>query len=838
MDRYLCLHLHFYQPPRENPWLDEIEYQESAYPFHDWNERIDVECYRSNGASRILDAEGRVVDLANNYARTSFNFGPTLLSWLEDKAPETYERILEGDRISQTLFGGHGSAIAQAYNHMIMPLANRRDKETQVIWGLRDFERRFGRTAESMWLPETAVDIETLEILSAHGMKYVILAPRQARAVRGLDRDEPWQDVSGEKIDPCQPYLVRLPSGRAITAFFYNGPISKAVAFEGLLHNGETFAERLLSGFNPYRGTKQLLHIATDGETYGHHHRHGDMALAYALYHLEKNRLATITNYGQFLELNPPRREAQIYENSSWSCAHGVERWRENCGCNSGTKGDWHQKWRKPLRQALDHLRDRVEGVFESKLKEFVDDPWAVRDDYIQVVADRTLANVDSCLKRWCRGRVLNETETTQVLKALEAQRHLMLMYTSCGWFFDEISGLETVQNLQYAYRAMELGEAVFGLRLVEPFVTELESAVSNIPDLANGREVFERYVIPARVDSLRVGIHFAVASIFESFGESNEIFNNKVTLRAFERFSSGKARMACGHARIRSRTTLERNHILFGVIHLGDHNVSAGIKAFESTEEYETLLRQARSAFGRADFPATIRVFDRHFGSSTYSLKDLFKDEQRRIIEVITSAAMEEAEERFRRLYKNNYPLLCYLADLKFPIPKVFGDIAAFVDNRGLRKTLTAEGRVRTDQVRSYLDEAKNWGIPLDGPGLVRDLSLVLDRKMREFEEAPDVDRMEELLDLVKLDSELPLRLDLGPVQNWFLLWYKARLATTRRGPLLSPPPEELRFERAAQALGRQLRVKLPEAAVPEENYGEISLDLSASTAKELRLR
>jgi alpha-amylase/alpha-mannosidase (GH57 family) len=830
MNRYLCLHLHFYQPPRENPWLGEIEYQESAYPFHDWNERINVECYRANGASRILDAQGRVVDLANNYAKTSWNFGPTLLSWLEDKDPMTYERLLEADRMSQKQFGGHGSAIAQAYNHVIMPLANWRDKETQIIWGLKDFETRFRREAEAMWLPETAVDTESLEMLAAHGMKYVILAPRQAKAVRSLERDEDWQNVSDEKVDPREPYLIRLPSGRTIVGFFYDGGISKAVAFEGLLHNGETFANRLMGGFRGHEKSpaNQLLHIATDGETYGHHHRLGDMALAYALWHVEKNKLATLTNYGQYLELNPPKKEAQIHENSSWSCAHGIERWKSDCGCNSGGK-DWHQRWREPLRAALDLVRDRVEKPYEETLLPFMADPWGARNAYIDLIENRSLANIEAFLAKWCRTADRTNAETTTILKALEAQRHLLLMYTSCAWFFDEISGIETIQNLQYAYRAIELGESVFGVAILEDFLVALAKAESNLPGIGNGRVAFDQYVKPALVDNLRVGIHFAVSSVFESFGPKNEVYNNKITLLDFKRFESGKASLACGQARIRSRITLERQNITFGVIHLGDHNVSAGIKVAESSEQYRELMTDAKRAFDRADFPETIRVFDRYFGTSTYSLKDLFKDEQKRVVDVIMSETMMETEERFNRLYRTNYPIACYLSDLHFPLPKVVEHVAEFVQNRGVRRTLRSKGRVRTDEVRAYLEEAHRWNVPLDTHGLAHELEEVIEEKMLEFEDADQskgqsIERLEELLDLVTLGEEPPFKMvNLGPVQNWFFLWFKNRVSM--RGSFALPPtatPAEIRYEETAKLLGEQLHVILPEQSAligPSQN-------------------
>lgn len=367
MERYLCIHCHFYQPPRENPWLEAVEIQDSAYPYHDWNERITAECYAPNSAARILDGEGHIIKIANNYSRISFNFGPTLLSWMEDNSPHTYAHILEADQEGQRLFSGHGPALAQAYNHMILPLATRRDKHTQVLWGIRDFERRFRRFPEGMWLPETAVDLETLEVLADLGIAFTILAPHQAHQVRKLNSQR-WRNVEGAKIDPTRAYVAHLPSGRSIALFFYDGPISRAVAFEHLLSNGEHFAQRLVSGFSDARRWPQLMHIATDGETYGHHHPHGDMALAYALDYIESRQLARITNYGEYLANHPPTHEVEIISNTSWSCMHGVERWRGDCGCNSGMKPGWTQHWRAPLRQALDWLRDEVKQPTSRRL--------------------------------------------------------------------------------------------------------------------------------------------------------------------------------------------------------------------------------------------------------------------------------------------------------------------------------------------------------------------------------------------------------------------------------------------------------------------------------------
>lgn len=454
--KFICIHGHFYQPPRENAWLEVIEQQESARPYHDWNERINFECYAPNAAARILDETGWIVKIRNNYNRISFNFGPTLLSWLEVNDPETYALILQADRTSQRRYGGHGNALAQVYSHLIMPLANYRDKVTQVYWGIRDFVHRFGRYPEGMWLAETAVDTETLEVLAAHDIRFTILAPHQAAAVRQLG-EEHWTPVNAKTLDTRRPYWCILPSGRRIALFFYHGPTAQAVAFENLLDSGPAFARRLLDILDT-SDCPQLAHIATDGETYGHHRRFGEMALAAALNEVEASGRALLTNYGQFLEMFPPEWEVQIVEPSSWSCSHGVERWRSNCGCNTGAHPGWHQQWRKPLREALDYIRDQLAPAYEREAGRFFRDPWKARNDYIEVVLKRTETARINFFEKHVR-RALSPLEEVTALRLLEMQRFALLMYTSCGWFFDEISGLETNQILQYALRAMDYAQ-------------------------------------------------------------------------------------------------------------------------------------------------------------------------------------------------------------------------------------------------------------------------------------------------------------------------------------------------------------------------------------------
>src|SRR5580700_10498999 len=507
--KYICVHGHFYQPPRENLSLEYVELQESAYPYHDWNERITAECYAPNAASRIMDAEGRIASIVNNYSQISFNFGPTLLSWLEENAGDVYRSVLKADQESRERFGGHGSAIAQAYNHMIMPLANGRDKRTQVLWGLKDFAHRFQRSAEGMWLPETAVDLETLDLLADYGVRFTILAPRQASRVRKIG-SRTWKDVSEERVDPTQPYLLRLPSRRKIAVFFYDGPISRAVAFERLLDDGRVFAERLMSGFSEERDRTHLMHIATDGESYGHHHHFGEMALSYALDYIQSNQLAKLSNYAEFLDKHPPTHQVEIFENSSWSCVHGVERWRSDCGCNSGGHSDWNQSWRGPLRNALDWLRDDLAPRYAERAAAFLKDPWEARNEYIRVLLDRSPESVDLFFRQNAKEN-LQESDKITTLKLLEMQRHLMLMYTSCGWFFDELSGIETVQVMQYGGRAVQLSRELFGDSLEAHFLEALSKAKSNIPEHQDGAGIYRKFVKPAMINLEKVAAHYAI---------------------------------------------------------------------------------------------------------------------------------------------------------------------------------------------------------------------------------------------------------------------------------------------------------------------------------------
>lgn len=723
MERYICIHGHFYQPPRENPWLEAIELQDSAYPYHDWNERIAAECYACNAASRIKDGDGRIVDIVNNYARISFNFGPTLLSWMEEKMPATYEAILAADQESQKLFSGHGSALAQVYNHIILPLANRRDKETQVRWGIQDFVHRFQRQPEGMWLAETAADLETLEVLVDHGITFTILSPYQAHQVRPIG-ETIWSNVSGARIDPTMPYIQHLPSGRSIYLFFYDAPISQGVAFEGLLEKGENLANRLLGAFSEKRFWPQLVHIATDGETYGHHHRLGDMALAYALHYIETRSLAKLTIYGEYLEKHPPTHEVNIFENSSWSCAHGIERWYHDCGCNSGGYPHWNQQWRAPLRDALDWLRDSVNQRFEKQARKLFQDPWLARDKYIHVILDRSSEQIDQFLQQH-QTRSLSQLERSTALKLMELQRNAMFMYTSCGWFFDELSGIETVQIIQYAARVIQLASNTFRSAFARVddieagFIERIQKAKSNIPEHEDGKFIYENFVKPAMVDLKKVVAHYALSSLFENYQQATKIYCYMITCEDCQVFESGRTSLKIGRAKITSDITQETALLNFAVLHLGDHNMTGGVREYKE-EIYDTMVREISEAFNRADITDAIRLVDKHFQGLSYSLRTLFRDEQRSILKVILKSSLDGAEAAYRQIYQQHAPLMRFLADLHAPQPRAFLTAAEFVLNTDLRRAFeNKEQEIERSHVQAMLDEVQREGIELDTTGL-----------------------------------------------------------------------------------------------------------------------
>ena len=816
-NRYVCVHGHFYQPPRENPWLETVEVQESAAPYHDWNDRITAECYAPNGASRIQNIENEIIRILNNYARMSFNFGPTLLSWLHDKAHRAYQTIIEADRISAARYSGHGSAVAQVYNHIIMPLANTRDALTQIRWGIADFEWRFGRKPEGMWLAETAANRLTLDLLAREGIKFTILAPVQCARVRRLTDKAAapnWTETQDASVDPTQPYVVKLDEGRSLAVFFYDGPGSRAIAFEGLLDSGEKFANRLLGGFQPATGQPndpaQLSHVATDGESYGHHHKHGEMALSFAMHYIEDNGLAKLTNYGEFLANFPPTWEAEIAEDTSWSCVHGVERWRSDCGCNGGKPG-FNQRWRKPLRDALDSLRDATAPLAEKLADGLLIDLWAARDAYIQVVLDRSAESIDRFFATHAV-RTLTPDERTCVLELMELERHTQLMYTSCGWFFDEISGIETVQIIAYAGRVIQLACKLFGEEAdpLEPeFLRILALAKPNENQFSDGSEIYTRYVTGMKIGLEQVGAHYAISSIFRSYPEDGELFCFTLHRDTHEVFTSGRGKVALGRARVRSRITEETEEICYAVLHLGDQNLSAAVRRFNpnDVEAFNKFSADIRLSIRKANLPEVIRLIDRYFAQGidrrakapthidldpaqpvvppveendspldapiVYSLTSLFADEQHRILHTILDATVGEMEDSLRKIYEDHASLLHFLTESGMNPPPALALAASFAINASLRRALEQE-EFDPAIIADLLTRAATDHVTLDAPILAFAAGQAMKRAMVRLEAAAaeqshetSLNTLRAALDLSETIKSMPFEVNIWQAQN-----------------------------------------------------------------------
>jgi alpha-amylase/alpha-mannosidase (GH57 family) len=669
---YVTVHGHFYQPPRENPYLDTIERQPSATPFHDWNERIHHECYRPNAFARVLNERGDVIGIVNNYEYLSFNIGPTLMSWLERYDVEVYQRILEADRKSCDRLNGHGNAIAQVYNHIIMPLANERDKYTQIRWGKEDFRSRFGRDPEGMWLAETAVDYPTLEALVAEGIRFIVLAPSQAERCRLIPNDEQpvsqWIEVGGSQIDPTRPYRCFLANGKHIDIFFYDGPISRDMGFNEVLSNSHHFAGRLSQAVRGDHRPAQLISVATDGETFGHHKGGTEKCLAFAFTQEFPTRNWTVTNFAHYLSINPPTWEVELKPVTAWSCAHGVDRWQEDCGCGGG--GLWHQKWRRPLRDALDWLRDKLTKVYEETGSKLFLDPWQARDEYIQVVRDRSAANVDHFLTRH-RKRKLTPAEQVDALRLLEMQRHALLMYTSCGWFFEEISRPEGVQILRYAARALELAGEISGIQLEKGFLRRLTQSLSNVDFFKHGGEVYRQLVVSAQISFKQVVAHYAISSLYTTYPQQQRIYCYEAQQLDYQLQRLGSLTLAVGQVRLVSEITWESSHLVFAVLHLGGWDFHCCIQPFAGRRAYSQLKDKLFDALKQASAAQMILAMTPLFNGESFSLQDLFAEERHRIMALLSHETLTRLDQLYSQVYRDNYGVLMAFHRDELPVPQ-----------------------------------------------------------------------------------------------------------------------------------------------------------------------
>lgn len=729
-NKFVIIHGHFYQPPRENAWLDQIEIQESAAPHHDWNERISKECYAPNGVSRILNSDGKIVDIVNNYARMSFNFGPTLLTWLEQHEPKVYQQILEADRLSLELFDGHGSAIAQVYNHIIMPLASRADKETQVRWGIYDFEKRFQRKPEGMWLAETAVDTETLEVLAENDIAFTILAPNQAKRYRKLGSQK-WQDG----IDSTQPYICKLPSGKKITLFFYDGDKSQGVAFKGYLNDGNFFANQLLEAFNEKEEQPKLVNIATDGESYGHHHKNGDMALAYCVRHIEENSDATITNYSQYMRLVKPEYEVEIHEASSWSCAHGVERWRSNCGCETGGQVGWNQEWRVGLRNAIDWLRNAFDKQFEEVISAYHSHPWELRNHFIEVIQNRNESNIDAFVKKHIKQK-LTEEQTTEIIRMLEMEKNSLFMQTSCGWFFNELSGIETVQILQYANRGIQLAEDVRDVDFEAGFLERLAQAKSNLKEHGTGADIYKKFVKPKRLSLTQVGMHYAVSTLFEEDAKKVTVLNYDCESTKSWHKKAGPYILSVGATEVRSRVTRSYKKFYFAILYLGNHHLIGSTTNKLTEAEFDSIVAQIGPSFNAGNIAECIDIIKWNFQDRSFSFFNLFKDQQLELLESLTDYYEGLAMDSYDSIYEKSYSMLNVMLAEGHNIPPMLQRNLENIFQFKLEEILNHETKkFSLGRLQRYADEVKKWKVKLNKERIVYNANAFINFQIEGYQ-------------------------------------------------------------------------------------------------------
>ncbi|MGF1602191.1 MAG: DUF3536 domain-containing protein [Thermosynechococcaceae cyanobacterium] len=807
---YITVHGHFYQPPRENPYLGIIEGQSSAAPFKNWNERIHHECYRPNAFARIFSDQGEVIDIVNTFEYLSFNIGPTLMSWLEHYDTEVYQRILEADRKSCERLNGHGNAIAQVYNHIILPLANHRDQVTQVRWGKADFQSRFGRDPEGMWLAEAAVDYATLEVLIAEGIRFIVLAPSQAQRCRPLDSDAdkavkaPWNEVGGGQIDPVRPYRCFLPHGSRdyIDIFFYDGPISADIGFDDVLSSSHNLAGRLGQAVRRNHREAQLISVATDGETFGHHKADTEKTLAYALTTTFPERGWTVTNYAHYLSLHPPTWEVELKPVTAWSCSHGVGRWQDDCGCG-GEGSLWHQQWRRPLRESLDWLRDRLREIYTEVGATLLGDPWQARDQYVQVLdpsTPSTLWNQGSAsdhptefLQRH-QHHPLTPGEKVDALRLLEMQRHALLMYTSCGWFFAELSRPEGVQILRYAARAIALAADVTGVNLEPDFIQRLALAPSNVTAFQNGAGVYEQLVKPSQVSLSQVAAHYAMNSLFNAYPDQERLYCYQVQKLDYQLQHIGTLTLAMGQLCITSEVTHESETLIFGVLHLGGWDFHCGVQTFSGRQHYTDIKRQLFDSLHQANIAQVVLALDKAFGSCNYGLQDLFPDERQRMMGLLTQTTLNRLDQLYTQVYRDNYGVLMSFQQDNLPVPQpllMAAQVAlthrATQALRGLEQELSGTIEEADLGARYFIDlvaissEAKHLGCTLsldDTQKSIEDLILrLLWQLLNDEDLEPLPAKLQHLDQLLDLGPKLGLNLSLDPAQELYFQHFQTQL-------------------------------------------------------------
>lgn len=745
----------------------------------------------------------------------SFNFGPTLLSWLESYAPLTYERIIKADIESISQHDGHGNAMAQVYNHIIMPLANNRDKETQVKWGIRDFEYRFGRKPEGIWLAETAVDDATLNVLVDNGIKFTVLSPYQALKMK-KSSDKTWQDVSWGNIDPARSYKYTIKSDpkKSIDLFFYDGAISRSVAFDELLTDGNKFIKRLKEGVSELRDYPQLINIATDGESYGHHTKFGDMALSYVLKIKAEDEGFKITNYAEYLAKYRSDYEADIKQASSWSCFHGVGRWKEDCGCSTGGHPGWNQKWREPLRNALDYLRDHFAEIFEREgAKYYNKDVWAVRNQYIDVILDRSYSNIKKFQKEHFKAD-LSEEDRIRGMELLEIQRQALLMYTSCGWFFSEISGIETVQIMKYAARAMQLAARFSNEDFEEHFLEILSQAKSNIQEFGTGRDIYERFVKPSVVTAKQIACLWAISSLYQDFEEDEDVYCYTVRQDDYQRVEKSNSNFVIGHIEIRSKVTLQRVDLMFALMQYSDGDFHCAIKEFSSNEEYQNLKQSLIKTFMLKPFTEIIRALDEKFGKEYFTLKDIFIEERKKILQILLKDQMEKFADTYKDMYDQGKGSIYHMQSLGLEIPTEFKISAGYALSHKYNDLLAhSDGFVDRSIVQQIMDinfESKKMNIEIDktpsNNSFAKKIIVNLNRLTKSFE----IQQADAIVDLFDIIEKLDLQIDISEAQNIYYNKIYHRIGDIIVNNMESPKEKDIKFVKLLLEIGVRLNINV----------------------------
>jgi alpha-amylase/alpha-mannosidase (GH57 family) len=770
----LVVHGHFYQPPRENPWTELVDPEPGARPFNDWNERVHAECYRPNAFARISDQYGRVERIVNNYSNLSFNFGPTLLAWLERRFPETYARVLEADRDSARRLRGHGNAIAQGFHHAILPLCNERDRRTQIRWGVADFRRRFRREPESLWLPETACDEATLDALIEEGLKYVILSPTQAGGVRPLGSQGAWQDTSDGGVDTTIPYSYSHSdgAGRTLSVFFFDGRVARAVAFEGLLASSQAFVGACARAAE--RGGAQLVNVATDGESYGHHFRFGDRSIAYALEEEAARRDLRVTNYGEFLEDHRPAFEVRLRPDpegrgTAWSCTHGLGRWTRDCGCHASAPEGWNQRWRAPLRRALDFLRDRTAQLFEEAGGELFRDPWVARDAYVELLIDRS-ASREEFFRRQA-ARTLSRDEEVCALTLLEAQRMSLAMYASCGWFFNDISGIETLQTLRHAARATEL---MSGAGLDPPlggFVERLAEAGSNLSEKGNGADIFLRAAGQSRVTPRRVAAHLAISDLIERDPRASGCESAGYAHRRsdFQKRRHGRVTLETGRLALEELSTGRRHEFALAAMHFGEIDYYCALRLFAGPEEFRESEANLWSHFRTASLPVLLRVAQEQFGPEEFGLEALLPQGQGSLSASVFGKLTERARAEYEHLYEENRRVVERLQEIGFHAPRELRLAAEVTMSRRLERELS-EQRSGAGDYAAALElarEAARFGYRIDRTSATRVFEETITEAARLFVARPTDENTRAARTLITLARELGLDANLERAQE-----------------------------------------------------------------------